>query len=114
MKKTASACPSLTSKTDAAWEPSSDPTRPIRIAVIALPSFSNFTDFDALRNEPSVSLHLCRTPAQLAHADIIIVPGSKQTADDLVMDAQGRPRSLPARSCPQRTGRRHLRRDADA
>jgi adenosylcobyric acid synthase len=65
------------------WEPSNESTRPIRIAVIALPSFSNFTDFDALRNEPSVSLHLCRTPGQLANADIIIVPGSKQTADDL-------------------------------
>jgi adenosylcobyric acid synthase len=73
----------LDSGNDVAWEPSDEPTRPIRIAVIALPSFSNFTDFDALRNEPSVSLHLCRTPAHLNHADIIIVPGSKQTADDL-------------------------------
>jgi adenosylcobyric acid synthase len=73
----------LDSQHDAPWEPSGEPTRPIRIAVIALPSFSNFTDFDALRNEPSVSLRLCRTPEHLNHADIIIVPGSKQTADDL-------------------------------
>ena len=87
--------PSLTSTTDAAWTPSNDPTRPIRVAVIALPSFSNFTDFDALRNEPSVSLQLCRTPAPLAHADIVILPGSKQTADDLVwMREEGLDRCL--------------------
>ena len=65
------------------WSPSNGPTRPIRIAVIALPSFSNFTDFDALRAELSVSLHFCNTPEQLTHADILIVPGSKQTVDDL-------------------------------
>jgi adenosylcobyric acid synthase len=62
----------------------------LRIAVIALPSFSNFTDFDALRAEPSVSIHFCRTPEQLSYADIVIIPGSKQTADDLAwMHSQG-------------------------
>jgi adenosylcobyric acid synthase len=66
------------------WLASSDPARPLRIAVIALPSFSNFTDFDALRAEPSVSLRFCRTAGQLVHADIVILPGSKQTADDLL------------------------------
>ncbi|MEI9979406.1 MAG: cobyric acid synthase [Edaphobacter sp.] len=77
------------------WEPSDAPTRSIRIAVVALPSFSNFTDFDALRSEPSVSLHFCRTPEQLIHADIIIVPGSKRTADDLLwMRSQGLDRQL--------------------
>ncbi len=74
----------LGSENGMSWELSDDPLRPIRIAVIALPSFSNFTDFDALQSEPSVSLHFCRTPAQLIHADILIVPGSKQTADDLL------------------------------
>jgi adenosylcobyric acid synthase len=66
------------------WVSSDDPSRPLRIAVIALPSFSNFTDFDALRAEPSVSVHLCRRADQLANADIIILPGSKQTVDDLL------------------------------
>jgi adenosylcobyric acid synthase len=69
---------------DSQWIPINDLSRPLRIAVIALPSFSNFTDFDALRAEPSVSLHLCRTPESLADADIIIIPGSKQTANDLI------------------------------
>ncbi len=64
---------------------SSDPDsiRRLRIAVLALPSLSNFTDFDSLRAEPSVDLRLVRTPASLAHADLVILPGSKQTAADL-------------------------------
>lgn len=70
---------------------STDPRdRPLRIAVIALPSFSNFTDFDALRHEPSVSLRFCREASQLALADVVILPGSKQTVDDLLwMRSQG-------------------------
>jgi adenosylcobyric acid synthase len=65
------------------WLLDDSPERPLRIAVVALPSFSNFTDFDALQSEPSVSLQFCRTPVHLRHADLIILPGSKQTADDL-------------------------------
>ena len=76
--------PSLNAETHIPWRPNAEASRPLRIAVIALPSFSNFTDFDAFRAEPSVSLHLCRTPDQLAHADLIIVPGSKQTVSDLL------------------------------
>jgi adenosylcobyric acid synthase len=73
--------PSTTSQT---WHPDPNPARPLRIAVIALPSFSNFTDFDALTHEPSVELRFCRAPAHVAHADIIILPGSKQSATDLL------------------------------
>ena len=58
--------------------------RPLRVAVIALPSFSNFTDFDSLRAEPSVSLLFCRTAEAIAQADVVILPGSKQTVDDLL------------------------------
>jgi adenosylcobyric acid synthase len=75
--------PELDSQMSADSQTLNDPSRPLRIAVVALPSFSNFTDFDALRAEPSVSLRLYRTPDQLSNADIIIIPGSKQTADDL-------------------------------
>jgi adenosylcobyric acid synthase len=64
-------------------EEKSNLDRPLRVAVLALPSFSNFTDFDALRSESSVSLQFCRTAKQLRHADVIILPGSKQTVDDL-------------------------------
>lgn len=57
--------------------------RPLRVAVIAFPSLSNFTDFDALRSEPTVALRFCRKPEQLRGADVVILPGSKQTVDDL-------------------------------
>jgi adenosylcobyric acid synthase len=58
--------------------------RPLRIAVIAFPSLSNFTDFDSLRAEPSVSLRFCKSALELSGADIVILPGSKQTVDDLL------------------------------
>lgn len=58
------------------------PDRALRIAVVALPSFSNFTDFDSLRAESSVDLLFCRSPELLAHADVVILPGSKQTMSD--------------------------------
>ena len=58
--------------------------RTLRVAVIAFPSLSNFTDFDALRAEPSVSLRFCRNAMELIGADVVILPGSKQTVDDLL------------------------------
>jgi adenosylcobyric acid synthase len=58
--------------------------RPLRVAVIAFPSLSNFTDFDALRAEASISLRFCRNAIELANADVVILPGSKQTVDDLL------------------------------
>lgn len=73
----------LPATTQTRWilEASSD--RPLRVAVIALPSFSNFTDFDSLRAETSVSLLFCRTVEAVADADVVILPGTKQTVDDL-------------------------------
>jgi adenosylcobyric acid synthase len=68
------------------WLPATDqanPDRPLRIAVIAFPSFSNFTDFDALRSERSVSVRFCHNAIELSGADVLILPGSKQTVDDL-------------------------------
>jgi len=70
--------------------PDRSPESPLRIAVIALPSFSNFTDFDSLRAEPSVALLFCRTAQAIEQADVVILPGSKQTVDDLLwMRSQG-------------------------
>jgi adenosylcobyric acid synthase len=59
-------------------------SRPLRVAVVAFPSFSNFTDFDSLREEPAVSLLFCRTAEAIANADVVVLPGSKQTVDDLL------------------------------
>lgn len=65
------------------WSAEGGSARRLRIAVITLPSLSNFTDFDALRAEPSVAFRYVRNPQELAAVDVIILPGSKQTVDDL-------------------------------
>jgi len=62
---------------------SSAPERPLRIGVVALPHMANFTDFDALSAEPSVSLVFQEDPADAGLADVMILPGTKQTLDDL-------------------------------
>jgi adenosylcobyric acid synthase len=59
------------------------PARPLRIAVIALPHMSNFTDFDALAAEPSVALAFVDRPKDLSAVDLVILPGTKQTLNDL-------------------------------
>lgn len=60
-----------------------DRERPLRIGVAALPFMSNFTDFDALAAEPSVSLAFLERPDDVAAADVVILPGTKQTIHDL-------------------------------
>lgn len=57
--------------------------RPLRIGVIALPHMSNFTDFDALAAEPSVALAFLDRDDDVFRADVLILPGTKQTLDDL-------------------------------
>lgn len=59
------------------------PDRPLRIGVVALPHMANFTDFDALGMEPSVALAFLDDPAADVLADVLVLPGSKQTIDDL-------------------------------
>jgi adenosylcobyric acid synthase len=66
------------------WKtPESRPARALRIGVIALPHMANFTDFDALALEPAVSLAYLDQPGEMAAADLLILPGTKQTLDDL-------------------------------
>lgn len=56
----------------------------INIAVIKLPYISNFTDFDALENEADVKLRYVSDINGLNCADIIIIPGTKNTIKDLI------------------------------
>jgi adenosylcobyric acid synthase len=65
------------------WEDDSSPERRLRIAIVRFPFISNFTDFDPLLAEPSVAARFCHTTEQLQNADLIILPGSKQTVSDL-------------------------------
>ena len=55
----------------------------INVAVVLLRHMSNFTDFDALERDARVHLFYTSNPADLSEADIIILPGSKSTIDDL-------------------------------
>lgn len=57
--------------------------RKLNIDVIYLPHISNFTDFDALEREPDVMLRYIKNPDLLNEPDIIIIPGTKNTARDL-------------------------------
>jgi adenosylcobyric acid synthase len=65
------------------WNNSGSAERPLRIGVVAFPHMANFTDFDALQMEPSVALAFVENPSEAALADVLILPGSKQTLDDL-------------------------------
>ncbi len=58
--------------------------RELDIAVIRLPKISNFTDFDALSREPDVSLRYVRQGESLGQPDLILLPGSKNTTEDLL------------------------------
>lgn len=55
----------------------------INIAVILLKHISNFTDFDRIENDPRVHLYYTNNVIDIDHADIVILPGSKSTIDDL-------------------------------
>jgi adenosylcobyric acid synthase len=58
-------------------------TEVLRVSVIRLPRISNFTDLDALTAEPGVLVRLADTPAELADADLVILPGTRATVADL-------------------------------
>lgn len=64
-------------------KPRAPRTGDVQIAVIQMPKISNFTDFDSLSDEPDVSLYYVRTAAELGHPDVILLPGSKNTTEDL-------------------------------
>jgi adenosylcobyric acid synthase len=56
----------------------------LRIVVVRLPYISNFTDFDSFRLEPDVELIYSTNPDDIENADLLIVPGSKNTVKDLM------------------------------
>ncbi len=55
----------------------------LRVAAIRLPRISNATDLEALAAEPGVAVRLTTSPAELHDVDLIVIPGSKSTVDDL-------------------------------
>jgi adenosylcobyric acid synthase len=55
----------------------------LRVAVVKLPRISNFTDADALAAEPGVLVRFADSPAGVADADLVVLPGSRATVADL-------------------------------
>jgi len=55
----------------------------LNIAVIAYPRMSNSDDIDPLASEAGINLNVVRTPQDLQHADLVILPGSKHVISDL-------------------------------
>lgn len=71
-----------------------------RVVVPVLPRISNHTDFDALRAHPDVDLQFIGPGRPIPPADLIILPGSKNTRNDLAwLRQQGWPDAI----------RKHLR-----
>lgn len=55
----------------------------VNVAVILLRHISNFTDFGMLERDPRVNLYYTNNVDETGKADIIIMPGTKSTIDDL-------------------------------
>ncbi|NML45312.1 cobyric acid synthase [Ramlibacter sp. G-1-2-2] len=53
------------------------------VAVVAYPRLSNLDEFQPLKNVPGLRLLWARSPADVAGADWIVLPGSKHTSSDL-------------------------------
>ena len=56
----------------------------INVAVVLLKHISNFTDFAPFEKLNSVNLFYTNEPQDLKNADIIIIPGSKNTVSDMI------------------------------
>jgi adenosylcobyric acid synthase len=71
----------------------------LEVAVIRLRWMSNFTDVDALASEPGVRVRFTRSVADVERADLVVVPGTKATVEDLArMRASGLADALQARA----------------
>lgn len=56
----------------------------IKVVVVRLQYISNFTDFDPFLYEPDIELIYSRNPADIENSDMVIIPGSKNTVNDLL------------------------------
>lgn len=56
----------------------------IDLAVIRYPRISNFTDFQVFEQFPSVSVRYVASVQELGRPDLILLPGSKNTMEDLM------------------------------
>jgi len=68
---------------DLAGRRASEEDARLRVAVVRLPRISNFTDVDALGVEPGVDVVFAADPRGLAGADLVVLPGTRATLEDL-------------------------------
>jgi len=55
----------------------------VAVGVLRLPFISNYTDFDCFEREPGVDLVYFDEPASVFRFDAVVLPGSKNTLEDL-------------------------------
>ena len=58
--------------------------KPIDLAVIRFPRISNFTDFAPLESHPMIGVRYVSSADFLGHPDMVILPGTKSTTEDLL------------------------------
>lgn len=63
---------------------SSQIAKAVDLAVIRLPRISNFTDFNVLETLEGVSLRYVDSVNRLGNPDVILLPGTKNTVEDLI------------------------------
>ncbi|HTR44357.1 MAG TPA: cobyric acid synthase [Thermodesulfovibrionales bacterium] len=56
----------------------------IKVVIVKFQYISNFTDFDPFLCEPDVAIAYSSEPAEIENADLVIIPGSKNTVKDLL------------------------------
>lgn len=67
----------------------------INIAVVLLRYMSNFTDFNYMEQIPEINLFYAVSPTDIDDADIVIIPGSKNTISDLLfLQKQGMAKAI--------------------
>lgn len=77
------------------------PNGQLHVVVVMLRHISNYTDFDALEQDPRVHLYYSNNVDEIAKADIVILPGTKSTLSDL--------HELRRNGCAQAIVRAHRR-----
>lgn len=64
--------------------PPSSGTEKLSVCIVGFPYLSNFTDFTALEQQPNVTVYYTRRAEDARFADVLILPGSKNTISDLL------------------------------
>ncbi|MDR2829611.1 MAG: cobyric acid synthase [Methanobrevibacter sp.] len=73
----------LLEEEDRIFKLNKDITNIIDVAVLLLPHISNSTDFDVFKLEEDVSLRFITSVYEFRNPDLLIIPGSKNTIEDL-------------------------------